>query len=139
VATDTRSWDEVRAAAVQAVQDAAASEFAGAPILTGSAERIADAVLNVIGARPPHLPDAEAIRCYLRVTGWHETTRGVAGTLWHRRLPGERIASRIAIFHEMRPDGQEWRGVIDRLAKANGVTYGDQISAINHNQEVPGG
>jgi hypothetical protein len=44
----TRTWDEVRAAAIQAVSDAAADEFAGDPILQTTAERLADAVLAVV-------------------------------------------------------------------------------------------
>jgi hypothetical protein len=81
----------------------------------------------------PGLPSAEAIRCYMRVTGWQPQTVGHAGTLWTHS--GIRFG-RVGVMHDMEPGSEAWRGLIERLARLEGRTFGEVISAVSRNQRI---
>ncbi len=74
----------------------------------------------------PTLPSAEALRSYMRATGWEPKPPGPAGALWGR--PGARWD--IAVCDELTPGELEWRSVVQRLGWAEGRSPDEVLDAI---------
>jgi hypothetical protein len=83
------------------------------------------------------LPSADDVRDYMRQTGWTEGRDGRVGTLWTRTRPGYTEPDKIGLVFGMTAGGEHWQGVVERLAKANGLSYSEQITAIKDSKVSP--
>jgi hypothetical protein len=72
------------------------------------------------------------LRSFMLRNGWVEQPPGVAGALWRRASEASNQPDVIGVPDNARPGSTEWRGVIERLARAQGETSEEVGFRVDH-------
>jgi hypothetical protein len=128
-AAEPRDWDAVRAAAIDALAEAAEAEFSGAPILPSTAARLTDAILAVLNEEAlnrlgAEYVDASRLRA-LRAEDGHAVLDMVAardaaaGWVLAARalLDGAENYSETSMEFVDRPRGERYAFTVQRVGK----------------------
>ena len=79
-------------------------------------------------------PSTAAVTSYMLAKDWKPGGDGLAGRLWsHADYEHE-----IAVFYDAEPGTMAWRGVIDRLARAEGRSFGAVVTSVWENERGAG-